>query len=134
MSVDFYGVRRTAMGAMRMLEGGPSMNLNNGNAATLLRALGIPPTDEHGSLCGDVSIVEARRGVVRAKNTKLYHLGRPEAVQHGKPVERDGIVELRPVRYFSPEFTADDILERVVRFAELVEQANDAGAERIGWS
>lgn len=100
---------------------GPTMNLGNANARLMLTALGLEYQDYR------CTIHEARRAVIRANNLPLAHL-----VRHAERVMGtcgDAIV----ARVFSPEFTEQDLRDRIDRFAAMVEAASSRNASLILW-
>lgn len=108
-------------------------NLANENARALLAALGVG-SGAVDDLIGELALPEARRAIMRARNVRLDHLTRPARVTAGWPrVLEDGTVVLQTTRASSPEFTVDDLLDRVDRFAALVDEAGRRGATRIVW-
>ncbi len=112
-------------------DGSTHLNLANANARALLAALGLE-TDEY--LCGQCTVAEARRAVMRARNTNLSHLERAEERRYGAPRRReDGSVEMRPLRVLAYGLSADGLLERVARFERLVAHAAELGAAEIYW-
>lgn len=109
------------------------LNLANMNAVALLRFLGLP-TEE----CGSASIAEARRAVMRASATfesRADEYVRPEEREYGAPRDRgDGVIELRPLRFFGGGLDVDRMrsyLERLGRFIEIVAAR---GATHIYWA
>jgi len=109
----------------------PELNLANDNAKRILAVLNIP--FDH---CGEITIPEARRAVLRALNSSgAEALERPEEAVYGRPrAQEDGSVALRPLRSYSPPLTTDDILSRVRRFSALIEEAANRGATCIYWN
>lgn len=108
----------------------PMLSLANVNARALFGVLGLPFAE-----AGVVTIAEARRAVMRARaRTELGAFERPAIVVTGAPIERDGVVELRPVRARIGGLDAEMILDRVERLAELVEQGAADGATVLCWS
>lgn len=106
MSVDFT----TDLG-----ERGDELNFNSANGAALLDAMGFGGR----LLEGECSIAEARRGVIRARNRRSITAYTRVAVN-----ER---------RCFSPEFTEEDLAERIDRFSRFVESNAAAGATVVRW-
>lgn len=95
---------------------GDYLNVNNANAAALLSALGF----DWRTFGGECSVPEARRAIIRAKNRRsLSAFTRQEA---------------SGPRHFQPGFTEEDLLERIDRFAEFVENNARIGAKVIRWS
>lgn len=96
----------------------------------VLRALGLPAES-----CGQCTIAEARRGLLRALNTDLGHLLEDEEVIYGRPrAGENGAIELRPVRSFSKGLSREGLDRRIAAFRTFVQNAADAGATRIFWS
>lgn len=105
-----------------------TLNLANDNAERLLTALGLP-TDY-----GQCSIADARRALVRARNTNLARLVREERTVYGAPCVRDdGTVAMRPVRLYSAGLSVEGLAERVCRFETFLQGAAAAGATEIRW-
>lgn len=106
----------------------PELNLCNDNAKRLLAALGLD------DIYGEISLPEARRAIIRAKNTNLEDLVRNEVVEYGTPRDNyDGTVEMRPLRYHSAPLTLEGLQERIERFAAFVEDSAKLGATQIYW-
>lgn len=106
-----------------------SLNLCNGNAAALCGLLGLP--QEYGS----APVALARRAVMRARaRADVSAFTRPEETVHGAPrVHADGTVELRPIRISSMGLDSAGLVDRLERFAALVESAAAAGGTEISW-
>ncbi len=108
----------------------PMLNLANGNATLLLRALRLAP-----DYCGEIGLPEARRAIIRARAGSLIPYTRPDHVEHGAPRARhDGAIEARPLRSFDPGLSEDGLRERLERFEALVEASAARGATIIYWS
>lgn len=108
---------------------GPQLNWANDNAWRLLRALGLAA-----ETTGEATMPEARRAVMRARaRTDLSGFARAEERTYGQPCEREGVVELRPVRSFGPALGEEDVRARIEQFARFVEAAEAAGATLIRW-
>jgi hypothetical protein len=104
------------------------LDLANDNAERLLTALGLSPD------YGQCSIADARRALVRARNTSLGHLTRATEIVHGAPrVQSNGTVEMRPVRVHSAGLSVEGLVERIDRFEAFVKSAAAAGATQISW-
>lgn len=109
---------------------GPFVNWNEGNARSLFGALGIPFEP-----IGEVTLPEARRAVIRARaRTSLDAFTRPEERVYGRPVERDGVVELRQLRVFGMGLSVEGIGERLERFEAFLREATERGATKISWA
>lgn len=105
-----------------------TLNLANDNAERLLTALGLPAD------YGTCSIADARRAVVRARNTNHAHLVRADKTVYGAPcVQSDGTVAMRPVRVRSAGLSLEGLVERIDRFETFVKGAAAAGATDIRW-
>jgi hypothetical protein len=131
-----------------------SLNLNNVNASALIALLalgtialqrGVSADDVAGwtlfaaaGTAGMMTLPEARRRVMgaRARFERLAPaLVRAETITVGGPSLRDdGVVELRPVRAIAPAFTAEDLRERLERFADLLEEGARRGAVEVYWA
>lgn len=87
---------------------------------------------------GEVPMPMARRMVMaaRARFDRLAPLLIAAATEHhGAPrVREDGAVELRPVVGFDGGLTKEMLLDRLDRFASLVEEGARAGAVKVVWS
>lgn len=106
----------------------PSVNLSNGNAGALLRALGL-----HGDH-GTASLPEARRAVMRARARDLSALERPTEVRRARSFASDGtIAELYRVQSVSIGLDATGLAERIEQFAAFVEASAALGARAIHW-
>jgi hypothetical protein len=104
------------------------LDLNMGNGPALLAALGWS------GQYGECPIADARRALLRARNTDLSHLVRADETAYGAPrVQDDGTVAMRPVRCHSRGLTLDGLLERIARFESFVQNAAAAGATEIRW-
>ena len=96
----------------------PELNLANANAEALLNAMGIKQDYYH----GEMSVAEARRGVVRARNTRIPVPPKPAWSQvFGGP------------RLIGGEITEESILERVNRFENFLNAVSELGAKKITW-
>lgn len=97
------------------------MNLANGNAVILLEALGIPPNPY--GLIGQLTIPEARRALIRARNVDTSGLAREP--RDTKPPGK--------VRVISAGCDASQLARYLTRFEDLVFHAERAGCEHIEW-
>lgn len=96
----------------------PELNLANANAEALFNAMGIKKDYWY----GEMTVVEARRGVVRARNTRINVPPKPAwSAVFGGP------------RIIGGEITEESILERVNRFAHFVDTVSKLGAKKITW-
>jgi hypothetical protein len=105
----------------------------NENARVMFDLLGIDAGEE---LVGEATIAELRRAVMRARATvdrRAPELSRPGSVEYGAPVERDGVVEMRPVRIVRGPILEERIRERLEDLAAFVEAAARAGATGVTW-
>jgi hypothetical protein len=110
-------------------------NLNNANARALLGLLGLEVTEE---LLGEADLPTVRRGILaaRARFDRLAPAyARVEYVLRGaRREDEDGVTGLEaPVRVYSPAFTAEDLRDRLERFAAYVEELAAAGATSVSW-
>lgn len=91
----------------------PSMNVANMNACALTAALGLPEGQ------GECTIHDARRAVIRARNTDISaHAFKTE--QHS--------------RAYVIGLDLDRLGERIDEFAKMVEEGAEKGAKRVLWS
>lgn len=97
----------------------PELNFANENAEALINAMGIKQDYYHGSM----TLAQARRGIVRARNTKFSVPERPawEGVFGGARIIPGG------------EITRESVLDHVNRFADFVEKVAKLGAKKIVW-
>lgn len=105
-----------------------------GNARPMFALLGLAV--DPGDLAGEATIPELRRAVIWARatlETRAPTLARPRETRFGAPVERDGVVEMRPVRMVAMELDVDGIRRRLEDFAAFVEAAAAAGATGVTW-
>jgi hypothetical protein len=108
-----------------------SPNYNNGNAAALLRAMGVPEDDQCG---GELPLATARQRLMLATNRDLAAFERAEEVRYGRPrAGEDGVVEMRPLRSWGGGLDSTGILRRLHELASFVEAAAEAGATHIYW-
>lgn len=108
----------------------PSLNLANSNARALLQAMGLDSEE----LYGECSIADARRAIMRARNTDVSDFTRAEEIVHGKPREdAEGVIQLRPVRMVSFGLDVHGLNDRIDRFADMVEEGARKGARGIFW-
>ncbi len=118
MSVTFrHG--RTAQGKRCDFDVG--MNLANGNAVILLTALGVEPNPY--GLIGQLTIPEARRALIRARNVDTSGLARVPS--DTKPPGK--------VRIIAAGCDASQLERYLVRFEDLIFHAERAGCETIEW-
>ncbi len=98
------------------------MNLANGNAAALAAALGITaPNDPY---LGSLTLPEARRALLRARNVDTTpHL------REASDTKRPGCV-----RVIVQGLDAERMANYLDRFERLIEAAAAAGADRIEWA
>lgn len=98
---------------------GYSINLCNGNAGSLLGLLGLGDMD---LACGEITIPEARRAVMKARATfdsKVAKFTRDDEQHSG--------------RMFSMGIDNKYLKRRLEEFADLVEAGAEAGATHISW-
>lgn len=98
----------------------PQLNFSNLNAEALLRTLGV----KQPSYAGEMTVAEARRGVMRARARKSLEPFVPTA---------DWAAVFGGPRYIVPGQTAEHVRERVERFAKFVELSAELGAKKIRW-
>ncbi len=94
----------------------PELNFSNDNARSLLGALNLPAIE----LYGEISIHDAKRTIIRAKNRSDFSQFTREPVKE-KRIWDGGLSE-------------HDILERLGRFEEFVDKSIADGATKIMWS
>lgn len=112
-----------------------NLSVAGGNFAALSALLGLVSDDGE---CGDMTIAEARRAVMRARATferKAPGLVREPSTEYGAPRTReDGSIELRPVRAVSGGLDLARLEGYVERFDALVQGLEARGATRIAWA
>lgn len=98
------------------------------NGRRLLAALGLSEGD------GQCAIADARRALLRARNTDLGYLVRADETAYGAPrVQDDGAIELRPLRLYSRGLSLEGLYDRIARFEAFVNDAAIAGATQVHW-
>lgn len=102
----------------------PELNLSNVNAEALLAVMGIEPQGSYG-LVGEMSIAQARRGVMRARSRRSLEPFVPKALPDWANVFSARVVV--------PVHTAEHVSERIDRFAKFVELSAELGAKKIRW-
>jgi hypothetical protein len=96
----------------------------------VLRALGFS-----GEPYGQCTIADAKRGLLRARNTDLGHLLEEDEIGYGRPcADGEGAIELRPVRRHLRGLSREDLIRRIDDFGTFVQRAAAAGATTIFWS
>jgi hypothetical protein len=110
MSVSFKGTRRT------------SLDLNNGQASRILRAIGYKVTEE---TSGEMPIEDARKGLLSAQRLYVQRLS-PITCKHvkGQPLSADEVSSLAEI--------ADD-LQYFWMLQELVDDLVRARQKRLIW-
>jgi len=111
--------------------GGPNWNAGNGRA--VLGLLGLA-NDE---LAGEATLPEIRRAILAARarfDRRAPDFVREEVVEYGAPREdEDGVVEMRPLRFFAGGLDLVGIRRRLEELAAFVEAAAELGADAISW-
>lgn len=109
----------------------PTVNFANTNAMDLFRAMGRVCPDCY----GEMSLADARRGIMRALNrSDLSAFTREAEIAFGAPRdEEDGTVELKPIRMMSRGSSVADVQRRIADFQAFVEEAASRGATMINW-
>lgn len=109
------------------------VNLSNMNAAAFLRFLGIDPGSEQG-LCGEITVPEARRAIIRARATGDRKVGgfTRESRSYGNLVV-DGVVQLGVPRVHEQGIDESYFKRTLARFEVLVEAVAELGATHISW-
>lgn len=136
MSVTFNGKREQGINEERYEFGddAPYLNLSNTNAAAFLRFLGLEKLlDEY--MCGEVSIPEARRAVIKARATferKVKDHVRLEE-RSGHLVDGNGTTHLHRPRFISAGIDAEYFKFRLNEFANMIEWFATRGATHIHW-
>lgn len=97
----------------------PQLNFSNLNAEALLEVMGFKP-----SYAGEMTVAQARRGVMRARSRKSLESFVPTA---------DWAKVFGSTRYIVPDQTAEHVQERIERFARFVEVSAELGAKKIRW-
>lgn len=100
----------------------PELNLSNVNAEALLAAMGIEAQGSYG-LVGEMSIAQARRGVIRARNRRSLEPFVPRA----------DWTSAFGARVIAPVHTTEHVEEHVDRFSKFVELSAELGAKKIRW-
>jgi len=110
----------------------PHINWANDNGVRVLATLGIVGED---APYGEMTIAEARRAVMRARSrSDLSAYTREEEVRHGAPrADENGVVELKPLRVYSPSLDENSIQDRIEQFAHFVEESAARGATLVRW-
>lgn len=93
----------------------PELNFSNDNAVSILGALGLPTYD----LYGKISIHEARRALIKAKNRSSLNKFTREPIKTN--------------RIFDAGLNENDISERLNRFEKFLENSIADGATKIHW-
>ena len=119
MSVTFAAVRYVNDRPVAVDLPAEEMNLANGNASQLAAALGL--ADPY---LGSLTLPEARRALLRARNVDTTPLLRPAS-----DTKRPG-----RARYITQGLDAERMDSYLTRFERLVKAADAAGAERIEWA
>ncbi len=107
-------------------------NFSNTNARAVLDLLGLPFEDGTGA----AAISDVRRAIMRARATfekRAPALVREDEVQYGRPVDRGGVVELRPLRMLSFGLDAEGLRSRLELVAAYVERVAARGATHLSW-
>jgi hypothetical protein len=124
VSIDFYG--KTADGKAIMLghEHPAAINMASGNGRAFLEFLGVDPGPEP---CGEITMPEARRAVMRAKATferKVDHFTRS-----GSDTKRPG-----HVRVIEGGIGPDYFERRLADFERFLNVVAEKGATSIYWA
>lgn len=107
------------------------INLNNGNAAAVLRALGYEGED---TCYGKAPLPELRQRLLLALNRDVSPFVREQVIEYGSPRENeDGSIEMRPLRCWSGGLDEDGIRSRLLRLQKYIESASVLGATDISW-
>jgi hypothetical protein len=130
MSVSFYATK-SEVDAPRFeyIRGLDGPNWANGNARFLLPILGLPYDPETGELEGRVSIAEARRAAIRARNA-----GDRRVASNVRPTVEYGGPGTGTCRVVECGIDEAGIRYRLDAFAEFVGKAVAAGARAIYWA
>jgi len=112
----------------------PSLQLSNRNANALFKILGINLFGKEG-MVGEMTIPEARRAIMRSQSRKnVSQFVLPEKNLYGKPREiSPGVIDLKPLRFFEPALTEEQLKDYIKRFAEFVIKVSRLGATKIMW-
>lgn len=89
MSISFYGKKADGKAIMLDLEDPAYLNMNSANGRAFLEFLGIEPGPEP---CGEVTMSEARRAVMRARATFERTVG--AHTREGSDTKRPGKVRV----------------------------------------
>lgn len=116
-SSDCWTCKGSGIEAM-VLSTVPQLNFANLNAAALIRAMGIEQDYYH----GEMTVAQARRGILRARNTKFQMATQPDWKQ-----------VFGGARIIGGELTRESVLDHVNRFAAFVDTVAKLGAKRIRW-
>ena len=101
------------------------MNMSNMNALAFLALLNIPSGDENG-LCGSVTIPEARRAIMFARNTFERHVD-------GLTREDSDTRKPGQCRVIETGIDREYFERRLNDFVNFVEAQAIAGADEISW-
>jgi hypothetical protein len=99
----------------------------------ILDLLGLASDD----LTGSATLPEFRRALIRARSTfdrRAVDFVEPTRVESGRPVDRGGIVELRPVRVVWGGIDIEGLDRRLALLEEFAVAAVSAGVTDIAWS
>lgn len=98
----------------------PELNFSNDNASAVLGALGLPTNE----LYGEMSVHEAKRALIRAKNRSSLDQFTRAPINERNPGR---------ARIFDGGISEEGILERLERFEKFLENSIADGATKIHW-
>ena len=110
------------------------LNISNMNAVAFFTLLGVDSHNDDG-FCGSMTLPEARRAIMRARNMNPVRVLREASVTYGAPrANEDGTVELRPIRVMEMALTIGQIEHYITALECIVVHATAQGASKIWWS
>ncbi len=125
MSASFYGKTADDKPIMLDIEHPAYLNLNFGNAYALLGLLGLDPGQDY--LHGEVTMPEARRGVIRARATFERKAG--GHTREGSDTKRPG-----KVRVIEGGLDEEGLARRLDAFERFLNVVAEMGATSIYWA
>ncbi len=125
MSATFYGKTQDGKPIMLDIEHPAYLNLNFGNAYALLGLLGLDPGQDY--LHGEVTMAEARRGVMLARATFERRAGK--FTREGSDTKRPG-----KVRIIQGGMGEDYLARRLDDFEKFLDVVAEMGATSIYWA
>ena len=124
MSVTFYGRRPDRETIALDLEDPAYLNMASGNARAFLLFLGLQPGDD---LCGECTLSEARRAIIRARATFDRRVG--GFTQGGSDTKRPG-----RCRVIAGGIGEGYFARRIDDFERFLNVVAEKGARSIWWA